>query len=77
MIKVSKEEDMDFSDGLQSPMLPLGLAFGMALDEQALTNYSGLTEYEKEKLIAESKGVKSKEEMEQLIQRISDDSKLT
>ena len=72
-----KEVGMDFSDGLQSPALPLGLAFGMALDEQALTNYAGMTEYEKEKLIAQSKGVKSKEEMQQLIQRISDDSKLT
>lgn len=68
---------MDFSDGLQSPVLPLGLAFGLALDEQALTNYAGMTEYEKEKLLAESKNVKSKEEMQQLIQRINDDSKLT
>ena len=51
---------------------PLGLALGMAMDEQALDNYGKLTEYEKEKLIAESKSVKSKAEMQNLIQKISD-----
>ncbi|MCM1182753.1 MAG: hypothetical protein NC337_05205 [Roseburia sp.] len=65
---------MDFSDGLQSASLPLGLSLGLAMDEQALTNYGRLTEYEKEKLLAESKSVKSKEEMESLIQRISEGS---
>lgn len=64
---------MDFSDGLQNGnALPLGLAFGMAMDEQAVNNYGKMTEYEKEKLLAESKNVKSKEEMQQLIQKISD-----
>lgn len=52
--------------------LPLGLAMGMAMNEQALDHYGKLTEYEKEKLIAESRGVKSKEEMEKLIQRLGD-----
>lgn len=52
--------------------LPLGLALGMSMKEQALDNYSRLTEYEKEKLIAESKGVKSKAEMQQLIERIEE-----
>ena len=62
---------MDYTDNLQS-VLPLGLAFGMAMDEQAINHYGKMTEYEKEKLIAESKSVKSKEEMHQLIQKISD-----
>ncbi len=65
---------MDFSDGLQSASLPLGLSFGLAMNEQALENFGRLTEYEKEKILAESKTVKSKAEMEHLIQRISDDS---
>lgn len=52
--------------------LPLGLAFGMAMNQQALDNYGKLTEYEKEKLLAESKNVKSKEEMNQLIQRLGE-----
>lgn len=52
--------------------LPLGLAFGMAMNNQALDNYGKLTEYEKEKLIARSKDVKSKEEMQQLIDQLGD-----
>lgn len=65
---------MDFSDGLQSASLPLGLSLGLAMNEQALTNYGKLTEYEKEKILAKSRNVKSKAEMEHLIQRISEDS---
>lgn len=65
---------MDFNNGIDSTSLPLGLAFGLAMDEQAINNYGKLTEYEKEKILAESKNVKNKEEMQQLIQRISDDS---
>ena len=63
---------MDYTEGLQGGVLPLGLAFGMAMDERAIDHYGRMTEYEKEKVIAESKNVKSKEEMQQLIQRISD-----
>ena len=63
---------MDFTDGMQQASLPLGLSFGLAADKNALDNYSNLTEYEKEQLIAQSKSVKSKDEMQQLIQQISD-----
>lgn len=63
---------MDFTDGMQQASLPLGLAFGLAMDEKALDNYGKLTEYQKEQLLAQSKSVKSKDEMQQLIQRISD-----
>ena len=62
---------MDYTDNLQS-VLPVGLAFGMAMDEQAINHYGRMTEYEKEQVIARSKDVKSKEEMQQLIQKISD-----
>lgn len=63
---------MDLTDGIQQNALPLGLALGMAMDEKAIENYGKLTEYEKEQLLAKSKSVKSKEEMQQLIQKISD-----
>lgn len=63
---------MDYTGDFQGSSLPLGLAFGMAMDEQAINHYGRMTEYEKEKVIAESKNVKSKEEMQQLIQKISD-----
>ena len=57
---------MDFTDGMQQASLPLGLSFGLAADKNALDNYSNLTEYEKEQLIAQSKSVKSKDEMQQV-----------
>ena len=63
---------MGYTDDCQSGVLPLGLAMGMAMDEQAVDHYGKMTEYEKEKVLAESKNVKSKEEMQQLIQKISD-----
>lgn len=52
--------------------LPLGFAMGMAMNEQALDHYGRLTEYEKEKLLAESKNVKSKAEMEKIIERLGE-----
>ncbi len=52
--------------------LPLGFAMGMAMNEQALDGYGKLTEYEKERLIAQSKDVKSKAQMQQLIQSLQD-----
>ena len=45
---------MDYTDNLQSG-LPLGLAFGMAMDEQAINHYGKMTEYEKEQVIARCK----------------------
>ena len=43
---------MDYTDGLQQGgVMPLGLAFGMAMDEQAIDHYGKMTEYEKEKVI--------------------------
>ena len=52
--------------------LPIGLAMGMAMNEKAINNYSKLTEYEKEKLLAESKSVKNKAEMDQIIKNLGD-----
>lgn len=52
--------------------LPMGLAMGMAANENAINNYSKLTEYEKEKLVADSKNVKSKAEMNQIIKNLGD-----
>lgn len=52
--------------------LPMGLAMGMAMNEKAINNYSKLTEYEKEKLLAESKSVKNKAEMDQIIKNLGD-----
>ena len=68
---------MSLINGPFSTEMPLGLAFGLAMDDQRMNRYGKLTEYEKEKLIAESKNVKSKEEMENLIQRIGEGDSIT
>ena len=66
-------EPTDFNGNLtMTDGLPLGFAMGMAMNQQALDHYGKLTEYEKEMLIAESRGVKSKEEMDRLVERLGD-----
>lgn len=63
---------MDFTDGMQQASLPLGLSMGISADEKTVENYEKLTEYEKEQLIAQSKSVKDKDEMQQFVQRMND-----
>lgn len=63
---------MSFSNGPFSSEMPLGMAFEFIMDQKRRNHHEQLTEYEKEKLIAESKSVKSEEEMKSLIQKIGD-----
>ena len=63
---------MDFTDGMQQASLPLGLSMGLSADDKSVENYEKLTEYEKEQLIAQSKSVKDKDEMQQFVQRMND-----
>ena len=66
-------EPTDFNGNLtMTDGLPLGFSMGMVMNQQALDHYGKLTEYEKERLIAESRGVKSKEEMDRLVERLGD-----
>ena len=61
-------EPTDFNGNLtMTDGLPLGFAMGMAMNQQALDHYGKLTEYEKERLITESK-----EEMDRLVNRLGD-----
>ena len=50
--------------------LPLGLTLGMAMKENAMKNYSLMSESEQENVKSQAKSVKNKYEMEQLIDRI-------
>ncbi len=63
---------MDYTGDMQPGNIPLGLVLGMAMNENAMDHYGKLTEYEKEQVLANSKNVKSKEEMQQLIQKLDD-----
>ena len=59
--------DSNGGSGWLNNGVPLGFGMGLALRKDALDKYSNLTEAEKEKLLAESKKGKSKEEMDALI----------
>lgn len=50
--------------------LPLGLTLGMAMKENAMKNYSLMSESEQKNVKNQAKSVKNKYEMEQLIDRI-------
>ena len=63
---------MDFTDGMQQASLPLGLSMELSADDKTVEDYEKLTEYEKEQLIAQSKSVKDKDEMQQFVQRMND-----
>lgn len=63
---------MGIQNDMQAGNVPIGLALGMAMNESAIENFGKMTEYDKEKLIAKSRNVKSKAEMEQLIQKLGE-----
>ena len=47
--------------------IPLGLAFQMAMNEKAMSHFSAMSEKEKENIIERARNVKSKQEMERLV----------
>ena len=47
--------------------VPMGFGLALAMNRDAFNNYSKLTEAEKEKILAESHNIKSREEMQQII----------
>lgn len=57
---MSRQEDM-----------PLGLGFGLALNEQAMNSFSAMTEQEKRQVIEAARSTRTKSEMESLIQDIA------
>lgn len=52
--------------------VPLGFGMALAMNERALSGYAKMTEAEKEELINRSKDAKSKEEMERIVNSITD-----
>lgn len=51
--------------------MPLGLGFGLAMNEQAMNSFSSMTEPEKRQVIEAARNVQSKSEMESLVQDIA------
>lgn len=52
--------------------LPLGLGFGLAMNEDAMNGFSSLLEDEKRQVIEAARGINSKEEMEQFVNSIAE-----
>ena len=52
--------------------LPMGLAMGLAMDLDAMSQFSNLTESQKEELLNRARDAKSKDEMQRIISQISD-----
>lgn len=50
--------------------MPIGLAFSMAMNEEALERFANMTETEKKEVEARSRQVHSKAEMERLVDEI-------
>ena len=52
-------------------MLPLGLGMALAQKEASMKRFESMTEPEKQALIARCRQVKSKREMQQLVNRLT------
>ncbi|MCI8410259.1 MAG: hypothetical protein HFJ09_13480 [Lachnospiraceae bacterium] len=63
---------MNINDSLSNDM-PEGLGFSMAMNVDAMKNFSKMTEEERKRFMEESRQVKSKSEMNQLVNRLGKD----
>lgn len=70
---MSKSE-MQFNDACEKDVkreeVPIGLALSLAMNERAMDRFSSMSKNEKQSVIEESRQVKSKQDMEQFVDRI-------
>ena len=52
--------------------LPIGVGFGLAMNEDAMKNFAGMTEEEKERVIEAARSMQSREEMQNLVKNIAE-----
>ena len=50
--------------------LPIGFAMALAMNESAMKNFESLSPAEKESIVQQTHGVKSRQEMQQLVASI-------
>lgn len=72
-IKADPTDGMNKLDEMDLEM-PEELAFSMAMNGKAMSNFSNMTVEQRKKIIDESRTVAEKEEMTQLIDRIASNS---
>lgn len=51
--------------------LPMGFAMSLAMNEKAMSAYAGLNQKDRKKLINQSRKIKSKEEMQRFVEKLS------
>ena len=51
--------------------MPEGLGFSMAMNENAMVNFAKMSEEQRDRVIAEGRNAKSKDEMNRLVDRIA------
>lgn len=52
--------------------MPLGLSFGMAMNEDAMEHFAGMSKAEKKHVMEEARQVRSRAEMDTLIRNVAD-----
>lgn len=52
--------------------LPIGLGFGLAMNEEAMEQFAAMTEEEKQQVIDVARSARSKEEMQNLVRNIAE-----
>lgn len=52
--------------------LPIGLGFGLAMNEEAMNNFAAMTEDEKRRVVEAARGMQTKQEMHRLVKNIAD-----
>ena len=57
--------------------MPVGLGFGLAMNEKAMSRFSDMTDAEKRQVIEAARGVSSKQEMQSLVENIADIEKFS
>lgn len=56
--------------------LPIALGLSLAMNKKAMDRFSSMTEAEKEQMIATSKNIKSKSEMDSILNSLAADEEL-
>lgn len=52
--------------------LPVGFAMSLAMNEKAMSAYAGLNQKDRKKLINQSRKIKSKEEMQKFVEKLTE-----
>lgn len=62
---------------MDNNQLPIGLGLSLAMNQRAMDRFAHMTEIEKERAIAKSRDVKSKREMDRIVNSLAEDDEET